>query len=400
MNEFTAPHIEQYLKDIGNRFYYPCLVSPSLLKKIDILFNVCVDLMPEVTSPSGTVKTIWLRIPRGTFKDYEDAVRFQEPKPRKRWQTGKGYGTLRDVTMDEWLSEYPEEFSWYRLDLHESESFLAAYLNQETVFCVLRNRSALQEELSHNYPESLVELLIEAASQSMDMVRSGVYNGTVQAELPYRYRFGVIKGEYVPEPSEPNESVTDKNTYISIMPCFVSSRDSYYMATDSKYGMLTEFMHVDDEDMALFGDKIEWDPLYKAELQEQASSAGEMDEYNIPADIDAMIPSHFYAAIAGELYSIYGWERGKDVFYPDKKIYVRSPYDLQADIAVWTEAFKTACRKLGLEMLLSYYDKLSWHDRNRFNSIMENRVCEQFIRAADCVQNEYYRHLIGNISAD
>lgn len=295
MNEFTAPHIDQHIKHIGNRFYYPCLVNSPLLEKIDRLFNVCADLKPENTSADGIVKTLWLRIPRGTFKDYKDAVCFQNPKPMKRWQSGIGYGTVRDASTDEWLSAYPEEVSWYRLDLYESKSFRAANLNLETVFYVLRNRSAVQKGQSDSYPESLVELLIEAASQSMDLIRSGIYNNTIQAELPYRYRFGVIKEEFVPEPSESNESVLSKTPYIGIMPCYVTSRDSYYMVTDSKYGAITEFMHVDDEDIALFGDKIEWDPLYKAELLKQPSSTDGADqgaEYTIPADIDAMMSRH------------------------------------------------------------------------------------------------------------
>ena len=42
--------------------------------------------------------------------------------------------------------------------------------------------------------------------------------------------------------------------------------DGYTMLEYSRYGVIGEFMHVDDADMEVFGDKIEWDPITKAEL--------------------------------------------------------------------------------------------------------------------------------------
>jgi hypothetical protein len=60
-------------------------------------------------------------------------------------------------------------------------------------------------------------------------------------------------------------------------------------------------------------------------------------------DIKDVIPDYFYAAMAGELFSVYGWERSKELFYTDE-----DREDLLSGSEGWCRAFEAACKKLSM----------------------------------------------------
>ena len=115
-------------------------------------------------------------------------------------------------------------------------------------------------------------------------------------------------------------------------------------------------------------------------------------EYSIPEEIRNKIPDYFYTALAGELFSVFGWDRCRWMFYPKKD---PGYADLASGSAGWVQAFKATCRKLGLEWLTEYYDTLPWYDSDVFDGIVEQRIWEHFIQRTDDGPNDYFRYLTG-----
>lgn len=257
MFKLLSQCIDSYVHRIEKSYRYPCIVPPSLLNQVNSLFHVCADLKPVRTTTGEIKKCLWLRIPRGTFEDYK-AEQFLPLSPRKRWKSGINYGGRRnDVTVAEWATAYPDEYSWYCLHLLKMDDILQVYLNGKLLLNVLNiERETLDDNDWHAY--QLCGLLAIAAAESMNLIRSGTYNDLIACQLPYKCKNGIIRADYV-DGSE--------NQYICIVPYYVSSLDGYYMLNYSRYGVIGDFMHIDDTDMETFGDKIEWDPLMKGELK-------------------------------------------------------------------------------------------------------------------------------------
>ena len=104
------------------------------------------------------------------------------------------------------------------------------------------------------------------------------------------------------------------------------------------------------------------------------------------------IPDYFYTAFAGELFSIYGWSRSKDMFYPDS---APEYVDLGSGTVGWVQAFRATCQKLEMEWLLKYYEDLPWYDSDVFDGIVEQEIGRRFMNRKDDVGNGYYRYLLG-----
>lgn len=118
-------------------------------------------------------------------------------------------------------------------------------------------------------------------------------------------------------------------------------------------------------------------------------STGSFAEYTIPDEIKAKIPPCFPIAFAGELCSIFG----PTILAKDKDGVYGLSY--ASGTAGWVEAFKAACRKLGLTWLLDYYRSLAWYDSDLFDGEMEGKIVSEFIEsAAGQNNNAYYLHLL------
>lgn len=125
-------------------------------------------------------------------------------------------------------------------------------------------------------------------------------------------------------------------------------------------------------------------------------------DYEIPDDIKGRIPEHFYIAMAGELFSVYGPEAFDLIngYNVDGNSY--EYYDLDTGTGGWIEAFKATCRKLGMEWLIEYHASLDWYDADLFDGEIETALLglvhgEEF-KKDHC--NAYYRYLCTKEDAD
>lgn len=99
-------------------------------------------------------------------------------------------------------------------------------------------------------------------------------------------------------------------------------------------------------------------------------------EYRIPEELQSKIPDYFYTAMAGELISVYGWEKSKDMFFSEEE---NECINLDSGTVLWAQAFKAACQKLNMSWLFQYYETLPWYDSDIFDGIIEDEICRKFI---------------------
>ena len=118
---------------------------------------------------------------------------------------------------------------------------------------------------------------------------------------------------------------------------------------------------------------------------------GNRVEYQIPKKLRDRIPDYFYTAFAGELFSVFGWERTKDMFYPEEsKEYV----DLASSTNGWALAFMGTCEKLDMNWLYDYYLTLTWYDSDVFDGIIEQEMGKRFMNEKGDDANDYYQYLL------
>lgn len=276
----NAPQIDRYVNGIGNMFRNPCVVSESLMERVNKLFEVCGELRfnsirfdpDKLVLPSEDLvltsedleiiksdfkdflyKELWIRVPRGTFGDYKAS----QVKPRdagKRSHAGQKYWVQNeDANERDWTLTYPDETVWYKLALIETNEYRIVELNGKTVSCVFSSLHEIEPEFDAII---LCDYLIDLAKESMELIRSGTYKEIIESELPYRYRCGLVEAKHV-------GSVECVSEYIAIIPCYIPLNTLFYPQMTENHGWTGDFMHVDEEDLEMFGDKIEWEPLWQ-----------------------------------------------------------------------------------------------------------------------------------------
>ena len=118
-----------------------------------------------------------------------------------------------------------------------------------------------------------------------------------------------------------------------------------------------------------------------------------MFNYKIPYEIKSVIPDYFYYALGGEYVSV----AGADALIRNEDGLTRLDYD--TGTAGYVEAFKAACKKLGMQWLLAYYEGLSWYESDLFDSEIADEVMHRFDHRSD-IGTTYYQYLLDSHSSD
>ncbi len=192
MNEYklVAPHINSLLDYFDRFFMNPYDPSEAVYAAMDPLFRALQDLAP--LKRNSEAKSIWIRVPRGTIEDYASYEDLLD------W----GVVNSRDEYERHWREIYPDPENWYELIISEafrengSLWFRAVSFGNKPII----NAHPRVERFDKNaYTEdkeeaavALCGLLVEAAEESMQLLREGKYNEMVRNELPYQFRTGVV----------------------------------------------------------------------------------------------------------------------------------------------------------------------------------------------------------------
>ena len=219
----VAPDIDKLLKVFGGGYKNPAAQTFGVLDALDRLFGVLVDLKP--LEKNDEAKAIWLKIPRGSLEDYDD---FDE-------LLAEGEVSSREEYVALWESEYPDECSWYELVVVENRYCRAVSVGDVMVLCADSEREPADFDWLEEYAVALLELLRQAALESMRALREGSYNAVVAEQLPYYLRTGVV-------------------TRDAVWAAYPEARDAVFDGMDGgTYHAFCEYAAADAEDGSVIG---------------------------------------------------------------------------------------------------------------------------------------------------
>ena len=178
--KLVAPKIDRLLRAFGRGYKNPSAQTRKVLDALDRLVVVLAGLKP--LADNDEVKSIWLKISRGSlddFGDYEELL-------------AEGEVSSREEYVELWESEYPDDYSWYELIVVENERCRAVSVGNVTVLCADLEQKPADFDWLEEHTVILLDLLARSACESMRALREGSYNAAVAEQLPYYLRTGVV----------------------------------------------------------------------------------------------------------------------------------------------------------------------------------------------------------------
>ena len=184
--KLVAPDIDRLLNCFNRDFMNPSGIRPKLARAMKPLFKALEPLAP--LKSNDVAKAIWIFVPRGEITDYDS---FEDMKEWGRVKTYKQY-------QKRWLEDYPDEIKWYRLVIVEEKdregvvNFRGVGLARNTIISARIDEKG-KPDLMDEYAAILCNLLVDAAKESVEILKKGKYNSLVDNSLPYEFKTGVIK---------------------------------------------------------------------------------------------------------------------------------------------------------------------------------------------------------------
>ncbi|MDD2458502.1 MAG: hypothetical protein PHQ83_08360 [Eubacteriales bacterium] len=177
VNPLSAPAIDRLLFQAEHL----CDVSDEQTKK---RFFEFVQLMePLSICGDDELRELWVFAPRGSideFADYDEYLADGEIENRQEFE-------------ELWLDMYPDELKWYRL----------ATLRYRDIYSVAVNRKLVlqlqpeSQKLDSCPKTELLDWLIVAVQQSIQLLKSRQYDAFVKQNLPHRHRVGnILRQDY------------------------------------------------------------------------------------------------------------------------------------------------------------------------------------------------------------
>lgn len=230
MCKLVAPAIDTLLERFSRGFRNPEKPSEELISALNPLFDTMRELAPLKTN--NEAKAIWIVVPVGDLSDYGSVEEAAE------------YGETEEEFRERWQEEYPYENKWYLLTIAENEpgsryKFRSVAVDNTGIVNADLGNGTRPETWYKEEPQiMLCKLLSEAAKQSMDMIRNGLYNEYVSTNLPYEHRTGVIRRsdawKIYPEEKEHIWKGMDKDTFL-MFKSFLETND------EDKIGRIKNF---------------------------------------------------------------------------------------------------------------------------------------------------------------
>ena len=178
--KLVAPDIDRLLGLFGRGYKNPAAQTDNVLDALDRLFEVLADL--EALTGNNEVKSIWLKVPRGSLENFGDYDALLADGEVSSYEE---YAAL-------WEEEYPDDYSWYELVVVVNERCRAVTVGNVMVFCADFEQELADFDWLEEYKLVLLDLLARSARESMRALREGSYNATVAKQLPYHLRTGVV----------------------------------------------------------------------------------------------------------------------------------------------------------------------------------------------------------------
>lgn len=204
--KLVAPDVDSLLGFFDHFIMNPTTSSTTLMEAFENVYSMLDSLQPN--EKNDEMKSIWIRIPRGTIEDYANRnYTYEEAKDEGDVESYEEY-------IECWKRDYPDELVWYKLVVMKSfdregkfRYYGLSLGHVDVISASLEDRNWDEHEYYvEDAAVKLCELIVPAVCESMELLRSGTYNDLVESSLPYQFRVGVIKHsdirEYDPEDKE------------------------------------------------------------------------------------------------------------------------------------------------------------------------------------------------------
>lgn len=98
----------------------------------------------------------------------------------------------------------------------------------------------------------------------------------------------------------------------------------------------------------------------------------------------------FWAAFAGKLVSVFGI----DIFGAEPDVESVRVIDYLTGTSGWHVALKTACREVGDEWFMEWYDSLGWEESDEFDCVLVVELTSLVLKSGEETRHAYYEWLV------
>ena len=184
-----GPDVDTLVRCFDRRYMNPVRSTQEMFEAFQSVWNLMARVAP--LEKNEDVKALWIRVPKGKIEDFcsfDDAKEYYEVKSYQEYE-------------ELWAEEYPDDLCWYRVvaartyDRNGELDYYAVSIGNNRVISASM-RDVFLDPCPDYLKESacvLCNLILPALRESVDMLIAGTYNETVERELPYKFRTGVIK---------------------------------------------------------------------------------------------------------------------------------------------------------------------------------------------------------------
>lgn len=180
--KLKAPAVQHYINWLSRLGYRQFDFSFSYDKRTYELLEQIFDIVRKIEPASDNgVRELWLRAERGGIEDYgdfEEMVSFGEVETREEFE-------------ELWKAEFPNEEEWYNFQIAENPAngYRCIFMAHKLVIEI--DPSLERGGMEYNISE-FAEWILASVKEVISQLEKGVYNRSVQNELPAWHRIGTI----------------------------------------------------------------------------------------------------------------------------------------------------------------------------------------------------------------
>ena len=162
--KYVAPDVDRLLNCFDRNFLNSSPLSEKLIPIMESLYKVMEPIKPF--DKDGEIKGIWILVPRGDISDYDS---FDDMKEWGEVETYEEY-------IEYWESEYPNEYSWYKLmisecyEKDETMRYRGVSLGDKMLISANMKETTDKVHYLDDYLIMLCKLIIKGAKQSIKII--------------------------------------------------------------------------------------------------------------------------------------------------------------------------------------------------------------------------------------
>ena len=178
----TAPCLNRYIEILKDRNVFTDKATTERIKHLfDVMSCVCEE--GSRNAPDDYYKHIYISVPRGAIEEFGDYNEYYED----------GEVESREEFEDLWKDYYPDEVYWYKIGFTQYKQKYFIFVNDALIFQCETLNDNYTFVVDSSYIYSFIDALCGKIQESVNLLKAGEYNDYIERNLPYKYRYGLIK---------------------------------------------------------------------------------------------------------------------------------------------------------------------------------------------------------------